>query len=254
MRPTPPCTNCQLQSAQALYADFTESKPAGTTSRGSPVSWVSMSSVASLVRPKPEMTLSLYLSMRSLTLETAVGRARVGCDGMRWQGERCGSRCARARLDSSKKASLWLDWGLQGRRRCALRSARRSNAAGVRQRSSIGCGALSPMRCLCWCAQKLEFLRRLQRKKAVNCGFQVNSCQRGNRGIAAGDDAVGLGRHRRAPSPGFAPGQESAALTARTTTDLHAPLPPGNCENASFRVYSVCINRYPDHYPFCDCV
>jgi len=25
------------------------------------------------------------------------------------QGERCGSKCARAHLDSAKKASLWLD-------------------------------------------------------------------------------------------------------------------------------------------------
>ena len=47
-------------------------------------------------------------------LETAVGRARVGCDGVRWQGERCGSRCARAHLDRAKKASLCLDCGLQG--------------------------------------------------------------------------------------------------------------------------------------------
>jgi len=30
------------------------------------------------------------------------------------QGERCGSKCAGAHLDSAKKASLWLDCGLQG--------------------------------------------------------------------------------------------------------------------------------------------
>ena len=70
--------------------------------------------------------------------------------GLRWgarlQGERCGSRCARAHLDSAKKASLWLDCGLQGRRRCQLLSARRSNAASRCQRASIGCLAFSPLR------------------------------------------------------------------------------------------------------------
>jgi len=30
------------------------------------------------------------------------------------------------------------------------------------------------MRLPCPCAQKLEFIRRLQRKKAVTCGFQVD--------------------------------------------------------------------------------
>jgi len=68
-----------------------------------------------------------------LNLEAAFGRARVGCDGVRWQGEHCGSKCARAHLDSAKKASLWLDCGLQGER-CGLLSARRSIAVGVRQR------------------------------------------------------------------------------------------------------------------------
>ena len=82
----------------------------------------------------------------SMILETAVGRARVGCDGGAGKAERCGSKCARARLDSAKKASLWLDCGLQGRRRCGLLSARRSNAASARQRGPIGCGALSPVR------------------------------------------------------------------------------------------------------------
>jgi len=62
------------------------------------------------------------------------------------QGERCGSKCARAHLDRAKKASLWLDCGWQGRRRGGLLPARRSNAAGVRQRGSIGYVALSPLR------------------------------------------------------------------------------------------------------------
>jgi len=30
--------------------------------------------------------LTLVTDSRSVTLETAVGRARVGCDGVRWQG------------------------------------------------------------------------------------------------------------------------------------------------------------------------
>jgi len=66
----------------------------------------------------------------------------MGCAG---KAERCGSKCARAHLDSAKKASLWLDCGLRGRQRCGLLPARRSNAAGVRQRGSIGCVALSPV-------------------------------------------------------------------------------------------------------------
>ena len=37
----------------------------------------------------------------------------MGCAG---KAERCGSKCARAHLDSAKKASLWLDCGLQGER------------------------------------------------------------------------------------------------------------------------------------------
>ena len=41
-------------------------------------------------------------------------KASLGLDcGL--QGERCGSKCARAHLDSAKRASFWLDCGLQGR-------------------------------------------------------------------------------------------------------------------------------------------
>jgi len=58
------------------------------------------------------------------------------------QGERCGSKCARAHLDSAKKASLWLDCSLQGddaASSCAQGEATPLACASAAQSGAVRC-------------------------------------------------------------------------------------------------------------------
>ena len=108
-----------------------------------------------------------------MILETAAGRARVGCDGVRWQAlasaEHCGSKCARARLDSAKKASLWLDCGLQGEH-CGSKCAR-AHLDSVKKASLwLDCG-LQGERCGSRCARaRLDSAKKASLR--LDCGLQ----------------------------------------------------------------------------------
>jgi len=65
--------------------------------------------------------------------------AAMGCAD---KAKRCGSRCARAHLDSAKKASLWLDCSLQGddaASSCAQGEAAPLACASAAQSGAVRC-------------------------------------------------------------------------------------------------------------------